>query len=228
MKRSGYILIQVVLIVAIIVFALLIYRSIMRPQKFTQIYDGRKTEVVNKLKTIREMQAYYKNEKGSYAKTFDQLRDFWTNGTMTVVKKEGNVPDTLTEAEALKLHIISRDTILVKASEEISKAKPELFANFDLNTFDIIPFSKGEKFTIDADTINRSGIKVYVYEVSAKREQYLKDMDDDPRVRDAFMGSILYSGLREQFLGPNFDYRDNVTDIILGSLTEPTTDGNWE
>ena len=42
------------------------------------------------------------------------------------------------------------------------------------------------------------------------------------------MGTLLYSGLQEQFLGPNFDFKENVKDIVLGSLTEPSTDGNWE
>jgi hypothetical protein len=69
---------------------------------------------------------------------------------------------------------------------------------------------------------------VYVFEVVARRNQYMKNLDEDPRVKDVFLGRLLYSGLQEQFLGPNFDYRDNVIDIVLGSLSEPSTDGNWE
>lgn len=224
MKGPKYIIIQGVLILGIIVVSVLIYRSIMRPQKFNNIYEARKAEVVVKLKDIRSLQAYYKTEKGSYAQSFEQLRDFWNNGTMTVVVKEGNVPDTLTEAEALKMGIIKRDTVIVNAKTEMLKTLPDL----DIDKFDIIPFSDGERFHIAADTIKRSNIPVCVYEVRAEKKQYLKNLDNDPRVKNAFMGTLLYSGLQEEFLGPNFDFKDNIKDIILGSLTEPSTDGNWE
>jgi hypothetical protein len=99
--------------------------------------------------------------------------------------------------------------------------------NFDIARFDIVPYSKGERFSIAADTIVRANIPVYVYQVIAVKKQYLKDLDSDPRIK-GFWGSFLYSGLQKQFLGLYYDFRDNVTDIILGSLSEPSTDGNWE
>jgi hypothetical protein len=223
MRSPKYVILQVCLILGIIFLVLMIFRSIMRPEKLKNIYEARKAEVVVKLKDIRTMQAFYKAEKGSYANTFEQLRDFWENGKMTIVVKEGTVPDTLTEAEALKLKIIRRDTVIVNAKEEMLRSLP----NFDIDRFDVVPYSKGERFSIAADTIVRAGISVYVYQVLAERKQYLKDLDSDPRIK-GFWGSFLYSGLQEQFLGPNYDFRENVTDIILGSLTEPSTDGNWE
>jgi hypothetical protein len=202
----------------------MIFRSLMRPEKFKNIYEARKSEVVVKLKDIRIMQASYKKAKGSYANTFEQLRDFWYNGKMPTVVKEGTVPDTLTEAQALKLKIIRRDTVIVDAKEEMMRLLP---ANFDITRFDIVPYSKGERFSIAADTIVRATIPVYVYQVVAVKKQYLKDLDSDPRIK-GLLGAFLYKGLKEQFLGPNYDFRENVTDVILGSLTEPSTDGNWE
>ncbi len=216
----------------------MIFRSLMRPERFKNIYEARKADIVLKLEDIRILQNAYKAEKGSYASNFGQLRDFWNNGKITIVVKEGTVPDTLTEAEALKLKIISRDTIRVEAKEELlreieklrksEKYKAKAVPVFDISRFDIIPYSKGEQFQIAADTVLRANIPVYVFEVVARRDQYMKDLDDDPRVKDAFLGRFLYSGLQEQYLGANFDYRDNVIDLVLGSLTEPSTDGNWE
>ncbi|MDR1180625.1 MAG: hypothetical protein LBL13_01405 [Bacteroidales bacterium] len=230
MKSTKHVILQVCLILVIIFLSLMIFRVIMRPEKFKNIQEIRKAEVVIKLKNIRAFQNVYKSEKGSYANTFEQLRDFWYNGKKTIVVKEGNVPDTLTEAEALKLKIIRRDTMIVDAREEIIKEIRNIdsLQVFDINRFDIVPYSQGERFQMSADTIVRANIPVYVYEVIAYKRQYLKGLDDDPRVKNVFLGSVLYNGLREQFLGPNYDYRDNVTDIILGSLTEPSTDGNWE
>ena len=223
MRSPKYVILQICLILISIFLVIMIFRSIARPEKFKTIHKDRKAEVVLKLKDIRTLQTFYKAEKGSYANSFDQLREFWHNGKMTIVVKEGTVPDSLTEAQALKLKIIRRDTVIVNAKEEIMRSLP----NLDIDRFDIVPYSKGERFAIAADTIVRANIPVYVYQVTAFKNQYLKDLDHDPRIKGVW-GSLLYSGLQEQFLGPNFDFRENVTNIVLGSLTEPSTDGNWE
>ena len=201
----------------------MIFRSLMRPEKFKSICEARKSEVVAKLKDIRALQSFYKTENGSYANNFQQLRDFFNNGKITIVIKEGTTPDTLTETQALALNLIRRDTIILNAQDEIKKSLPD----FDVHTFDIIPYSKGEQFQMTADTL-WSETSVYVYEVIARKDQYLKDLDNDPSIKNIFLGKLLYNGLKEQFFGSDFQYKNNVTDIILGSLVEPSTKGNWE
>ena len=215
---------QVGLIFVILILIVCVYRSLMRPEKFDQVYEARKAEVIAKLNDIRTLQTFYKNEKGSYAKDFDQLKDFWNNGTMRVVIKEGNVPDSMTEAQALKKKLIRRDTTVLNAKEEISKTLP----NLDINTFDIDPYSDNEQFLIQADTIRTGNIPLHVYEVKALRSQYMKNLDEDPRIKNAFLGKMLYSNMQKQFLGPNYSYKDNVIDLILGSMTEASTNGNWQ
>ena len=223
MKKT-YNWIQVGLILAILVLIVFVYRSLMRPDKFNQVYEARKVEVINKLNNIRSLQTFYKNEKGSYAKNFDQLKEFLNNGTLRVVIKEGNVPDSMTEAQALKKKLIKRDTVVLNAKDEILKSIPEL----DVNTFDIVPYSNNEQFLIDADTLRTGNVTVHVYEVKALKSQYLNNLDKDPRITKAFLGKVLYGNLQKQFLGPNFDYKENINDLILGSLTEASTNGNWQ
>lgn len=224
MKNSKNNLIHAGLILVILVLIICIYRSLSRPQKFNQVYEARKTEVIQKLTDIRALQTFYKNEKGSYAGSFDQLRDFWENGKMRVVIKEGNVPDSMTEAQAIKLKLVSRDTVVLNAKEEMMKTLP----NLNINTFDIVPYSNNEQFIIAADTLKAGNVPVQVYEVKALRSQYLNDLDNDPRVKHAFLGKLFYGNMQKQFLGPNFNYKENVTDLILGSLTEASTNGNWQ
>ena len=223
MKKT-YNWIQVGLVLVILILIVFVYRSLMRPEKFNQVYEARKVEVISKLNDIRSLQSFYKNEKGSYAKDFDQLKEFINNGTIRMVIKEGNVPDSMTEAQALKKKLIRRDTLVMSAKEEILKSIP----NLDVNTFDLVPYSNNEQFLINADTLVRGNVKVPVYEVKALKSQYLKNLDDDPRITKAFMGKLLYSHMQKQFLGPNFDYKENVTDLILGSLEEASTNGNWQ
>lgn len=224
MKNSKNNLIHAGLILLILVLIVCVYRSLSRPQKFNQVYEARKAEVIQKLTDIRTLQTFYKNEKGSYAGSFDQLRDFWENGKMHVVIKEGNVPDSMTEAQAIKLKLVRRDTVILDAKDEMIKTLP----NLNLKTFDIVPYSKNEQFIIAADTLQAGNVPVQVFEVKALRSQYLNDLDNDPRVKHAFLGALLYRNMQKQFLGPNFDYKENVIDIILGSLTEASTNGNWQ
>ena len=188
------------------------------------MYEARKAEVIQKLSDIRTLQTFYKNEKGSYAGNFDQLKDFWENGKMRVVVKEGNVPDSMTEAQAIKLKLVRRDTVVLNAKEEMVKTLP----NLDINTFDLVPYSGKEQFLIAADTLRTGNVPVQVYEVKALRSQYMKNLDNDPRVRKAFLGKLLYGNMQKQFLGPDYNYKDNVIDLILGSLTEASTNGNWQ
>jgi len=229
MKSRKYLIIQIALILGIVLLALLIYRAIVRPEKFNNIYEARKKEVITKLECIRALQGFYKTEKNSYAKDFDALKDFYNNGQMKVVVKIGTVPDTLSEAEAIKLKIVSRDTVLEKAKDEIDKALIALkLPELDINRINLIPYSKGESFEMHADTVRKGSILIHVYQVTAYKHQYLKDLDNDPRIKESFLGNFLFSGLQEQFLGPKFDFRDNIKDLILGSLNEASTDGNWQ
>ena len=77
MKNKNFVLIQAGLILVILVLIVAIYRSLSRPEKFNEVYEARKAEVIQKLSDIRTLQTFYKNEKGSYAGNFDQLKDFW-------------------------------------------------------------------------------------------------------------------------------------------------------
>ena len=224
MKNKNFVLIQAGLILVILVLIVAIYRSLSRPEKFNEVYEARKAEVIQKLSDIRTLQTFYKNEKGSYAGSFDQLKDFWENGKMRVVVKEGNVPDSMTEAQAIKLKLVRRDTVVLNAKEEMIKTLP----NLDINTFDLVPYSGKEQFLIAADTLRAGNVPVQVYEVKALRSQYMKNLDNDPRVRKAFLGKLLYGNMQKQFLGPDYNYKDNVIDLILGSLTEASTNGNWQ
>jgi len=224
MKNKKFNLIQAGLILLILILVVAIYRSLSRPEMFNQVYEARKAEVIQKLSDIRVLQTFYKNEKGSYAGSFDQLRDFWENGKMRVVVKEGNVPDSMTEAQAIKLKLVNRDTVVLDAKSEMIKSLPDL----DINTFDIVPYSGNEKFLISADTLRSGNVPVQVYEVKALKSQYLKNLDNDPRVKSAFLGKLLYGNMQQQFLGPDYNYKDNVIDLVLGSLTEASTNGNWQ
>lgn len=219
-------LIQTALILVAVVLSVMIYRSVMRPEKYRVVFESRKEVVVEKMKDIRTAQMAYKSTKGVYANDFSLLITFLTEGKMPIVVKTGTVPDDLTEKEAIQKGIVKRDTVYVDAFKEIFKDKPA-FTISDAKKLDIIPFSEGQQFQMKSDTIEKGRIKVPVFEVIAPKTAYLKGIDAEIKASNkgfsGLMNSILYSNLESQF-----EKNPKFFDLIMGSLNEPSTDGNWE
>ena len=78
---------SILLVIAVVFLAIFAARSIMRPEKFKNVYEARKTANVNNLLTIRSAQAIYKNVHKKYASTMDSLVDFVNNGMVEIEKK---------------------------------------------------------------------------------------------------------------------------------------------
>ncbi|MBE0639342.1 MAG: hypothetical protein IH598_12555 [Bacteroidales bacterium] len=117
--------------------------------------------------------------------------------------KEGQIP-------VVSIVYDPTDTLLVKTINDtigFKSVRDSLFGkrpNFKVDEFAYIPFSGGKKFELDARQINRGGVMVPVFMAIAKKEYYLSGLDET-MVKNPF-----------------------VKDLIVGSLEEPTTDGNWE
>ncbi len=209
-------LIQAVMIIGIVILTVFIFRSIMRPEKFKLMASERRDVVVEKLKDIRTAQIAFKNVYGNYANDFDTLIDFLKNGKVPIVAKIGVAPDSLTEAQAIKAGLVKRDTVLVDAFGEVFKDNPQL----NIVDLQYIPYSNKRKFEIHSGVIDRGGIKVPVFTVIAPKEAFLSGIDNELK---GFMDKILYSNLEKQFLK-----QDKYKNLVLGSLNDPSTDGNWE
>ncbi len=103
------------------------------------------------------------------------------------------------EAEALRLKIIIRDTTKIPVREELFK---ENFQTF-VDSISYIPFSGGEKFTIAAGELEKGKMKVKVFEVKAPITSVFKGLETDNEGIDMSLF------------------------IAIGSMEEPTTNGNW-
>lgn len=219
MKKS--VIIHVVAIVVIVVLAFGVFRSIMRPQKFKQLSEDRRAYVIEQMKDIRSAQLAYRQAKSEYAADFETLKDFLLNGKLPRVIKEGSVPDTLTEQQALKMGIIKRDTVYDPAFRSVFPDRED----FDVNTMDIIKFSNGEKIVMQAGKVTKSNVEVPVFKATAAHEAFLGSMDesiDNATGFKKFINNCLYSGLYKQF------NNDEIKDVEVGSMDDPSTDGNWE
>jgi hypothetical protein len=195
------ILLQLALFIVIVVFGFLVYKSINKPVEFDKEMKQRELVVINKLKDIRTSQMIYKEVKGSYCNNFDSLIAFLQTAELPVVKMIPDPNDT-TFTKTIN------DTVgYINVSDTLFKNK-----NYTLNQLAIIPFSGGMKFEMGADTVERGGVAVHVFQVLAPYSTFLKGMDEQ---------TIINMTAKQKDI-------DKYPGLQLGSLVEPTTDGNWE
>lgn len=141
------------------------YRSVKEVLEFNERKLANDRLVIQGLKDIRTAQIGYKEANGGYTGNLDILADFVQNGHIPMVKAIGQVPDSLTEQEALELKLIVRDTILAPALDSLflnARAQEGRTYAFDAKTFTKSQAS-GKPFLMKAGAINSSGRNVPVF-----------------------------------------------------------------
>lgn len=156
--------------------------------------------VIQRMVDIRVAQVAHKEVNDSYAPTMDSLVLFLKHGQLPIVKAIGTVPDTLSELEALELGLIVRDTSYVSVLE--AKFLTDEAQEDRTLAFNIDSFAYSpfskEQFILETGRINKSG-GVSVPVFILK----------DPK----------------PFNPRPFNPYDT---LMVGSLTEATTNGNWK
>jgi hypothetical protein len=188
----------------------------MQPIKFEEEKQERYVAAVSELMDIRIAQTFYKREYGKYTSSIDELRNFILKDSISIVKKEGVIPDSiylkagndLAKAEKICLErkIISRDT-------SKKSVKDSLFKNFDSKKFGYVPFSENILFEMDTATIESGGIKINLFQccvtnmvlLDGLNRQLILNLDDDAIEANKYPG------------------------IKVGSTEENNNnDGNWD
>ncbi|MEA1874933.1 MAG: hypothetical protein U9N51_10985 [Bacteroidota bacterium] len=211
MKKTITIIIQIVLLAVIVLFAFLIVKGIQKPINFDKQQEARFKKVVERLEDIRTAQVEFKKQHGVYTPDFDTLVNFIQNNAMPIVRKEGFVPDTLTEKQAVEMGIVTRDTIFIPYMDTLFKD-----IKYKFNNIRQIPVGTNAKFAMDTATV-MTGSKVEVKVFEAKVSTW-----------------DILDGLNEQLIiNYNADkYKlDEGEEPVLkvGSLTEATNNaGNWD
>jgi hypothetical protein len=202
---------RIVLGIATVVLAYFLFESIMKPQRFETLRARKEVEVVNRLKDIRTAQLAFRSVHNRFAPTMDSLILFLEEGRLPTVRKLGEIPDSLTEAEALKLKIISRDTIFTDA---YSALFPDQDKAAHLTNLRFIPFTgRTKEFTVEAGFVPRNNIEVPVVAVSALLSDYM----NEPEFKQLVINASARARNINRFPGRMF-----------GSMTDPITEGNWE
>lgn len=155
--------IQLGLFVVIVLLAYFLYESIAEPMRFQAEKDKRYAKVIQNLKDIRTAELAYKDKYGFFADDFDKLENFVKYDSLEFIRKIGEIPDhlldSLTEAEAVKMELIIRDTISISVLDTV------FGRDYAIDSLRFVPFTSGAVFTLGAGEIETgSKVKVKVFE----------------------------------------------------------------
>ena len=198
--------IALILIPLNIILAYFVYNSINSEVEFQQVAKVRVAENVQKLKDLRQVQIAYKKVNNTYSNNFESLIDFLENDSMAIVKAIGETPDSLTDAQALELGIISRDTAYVLAKKTVFdeaylSSRNEKFP-LDLSALTTVPHSD-QNYSVDAGMVEKGKVVVQVFEISTTYGAVFTGLDAENKSFE--LGNLLK----------------------VGSMDEASLNGNW-
>lgn len=201
---------QAVLWILAIFFSYKIYDSINGPINFNKTKNERYAVVINKLKLIRKAQIAHKDVKGIYSNNFDSLVKFIDDGIFTLIQKRDS---SYMEYDRTYRIDMLREVVVVDTLGFVP-VKDSLFKDSNAyKNFATVPVEGIDAtFNINADIIDKNGYRVPVFEVKVSKDVILHDQDKDLiKIENE---TVSVDGVN----GPT---------IILGSLTEVSTNGNW-
>ncbi len=193
---------------AILVFA--IYNSINSPIEFNMVKNERYLKVIDRLKDIRNAQVAFKSVNGIYSNDFEELVKFVDSAQFTIVQKRDS---SYMQYDRVYRIDMLREVIVVDTLGYVS-VKDSLFSNTDSYKYMAsIPIEGiDEKFKLKADIIDKNGYNVPVFEVRVSKDLILFDQNKDLITQEKQTVSV--DGV-------------NGPDIVLGSLSDVSTNGNW-
>ncbi len=204
---------RIILALVIVGLAYALYQSIQTPIEFRQVKKERYEATIQKLKDIRKAQLAYKDEHGSFTGSFDTLISFIKQDSLSVVKAIGRIPDSLleagmTEQQALREGIISRDTIKVAIKDSLFRK------GFNANDLWRVPYTDRDSFQLGARTVESGNVDVEVFEAKVHNDVLLGDQNQRLLIN----------------LNERMEKKQNkFPGVKVGDLEQPNNNaGNWE
>ena len=193
-----------------VVLVFLIFRSINAPIKFNEVKNERYSKVIERLKDIRNAQIAFKSVNGIYSNDFQELIKFVDSAEFTITQKRDS---SYMEYDRIYRIDMLREIIVTDTLGFVS-VKDSLFAkNLSYKDMASVPIQGIESlFSLKADIIDKNGYNVPVFEVRVPKDIVLFDQNKDLLSQEK--ETISVDGV-------------NGPDLVLGSLTDVSTSGNW-
>lgn len=220
--RKFHIIIVGVLLVLIAFFGYKLYNSIAAPVKFEKVKEERYKKVISQLIQLREAQNAHKTITGKYTDNINKLAQFVDTAKFALVEKRDS---SVADREKNKRFGLDADNggyykeIVITDTLGYKSVKDSLFQNVDVSKLLEYDFSvEGSKVDAPGAISLETGIffdddnPISVFEAVAKKEDILFDQPE----------RLLEQELRTKAV-------EGVTgeSIVVGSLIEVTTSGNW-
>jgi len=203
-------IIQIVLWIACVGLGYLIYNSVTGPIEFKKVKVERFGAVVAKLKDIKNTQEAYKTVNGNYAKDFNSLIKFIDTGSYVITQQRDSSFmefDKAYQIDMLKEVKIIDTLGFVSVRDSLFKKDTRW-----KSLMEIPGAPNGEKITMDAGFIEKSGYRAPVFEAKVAKSILLSDQPKDLVSRENAQMSV------EEV---------NGVYIQVGSMDEVSTSGNW-
>ncbi|MCR5037387.1 MAG: hypothetical protein K6A73_08720 [Bacteroidales bacterium] len=204
MNNKNLTIINIALALIALLLVYLIYKSISEPVVFENVRKERELKVVQSLKDIRSTQTLFKQTYNRYTADFDSLIDYINTGKLPVVHIVADPNDT-TFTKTIN------DTVgYIAVADSLFRNRE----NFNVESLRYVPYSENEKvqFELQAGYITRGGLKVAVFEAKTPYWVYLWDLDPQ----------------RVNNLRAEQEDLDKYAGLKVGSMDEPSLNGNWE
>ena len=203
-------IIKTVLWVLIVFFGYKVYDSINGPIEFNKVKNERYLKVIDRLKDIRNSQIAYKSVNGFYCDNFDSLVNFVETAQYTLIQKRDS--SFLEYDRTFRIDML-REVIVIDTLG-FASVKDSLFGESDRYKYmaEVPIEGVDENFKIKADIIDKNGYKVPVFEVRVSKDIVLFDQNKDLLKQEKGLMSV--DGV-------------NGPDIVLGSLSDVSSNGNW-
>ena len=193
-----------------IILVFLIFQSITSVGKFNEVKNERYLEVIDRLKDIRNAQVAFKSVNGIYSNDFDELIKFVDSAEFTIVQKRDS---SYMQYDRIYRIDMLKEVVVIDTLGYVS-VKDSLFSdNLSYKEMAMVPIEGiNEKFKLKADIIDKNGYNVPVFEVRVSKDIILFDQNKDLLSQEKETVSV--DGV-------------NGPDLVLGSLTDVSTNGNW-
>tara|TARA_B100000989_G_C19528770_1_gene468429 strand:+ start:2799 stop:3650 length:852 start_codon:yes stop_codon:yes gene_type:complete len=193
-----------------IILVILIARSINSPIKFNEVKNERYLKVIDRLKDIRNAQIAFKSVNGIYSNDFEELIKFIDSAEFTITQTRDS---SYMEYDRIYRIDMLREIVVTDTLGFVS-VKDSLFSNnLDYKNMAYVPIEGIERlFSLKADVIDKNGYNVPVFEVRIPKDIILYDQNKDLLSQEKETVSV--DGV-------------NGPDLVLGSLTDVSTSGNW-
>lgn len=206
------------LLTAFIVY--LIYDSVMEPIRFEKAKTERYEAAVRKMQDIKKAQMGYKTIYKEYADSFEKLVKFIENDKFAIVSRKDTAVIDHAKNAAFRITTDAtgkggffKDIVVIDTLGYIS-AKDSLFKNSDrYKRLNVVKVGGVEvPVTLKAGSIMKSSGKVPVFMAEINKNALLADLDQELVAQENKVESI------DEINGDK---------VILGSLDEAITTGNW-